>query len=190
MADLAKDRLASRLTALEARFENLRRALTEGARRVEREARHVRLSIDGARFALPVGTVREVLRYATLLRMPEAPTCLSGLLRLRGEVLPVIDPKLAWGHARTVPDLDTAIVLVEDGGRRYGLLVDSVDDVVELDASLHREADAEQTTLSPCVTSSHVAGTALIHVLDPSRLLAPAHFAELEAAFERWEAAR
>jgi purine-binding chemotaxis protein CheW len=190
VADLAGDHFASRLTALESRFQKLRQSLVESARRIEADARFVRVVIEGAHFALPVGRVREVLRYVLLDKMPEAPACMAGLLRIRGKVMPVIDPRRAWGKGHTAPDLDTAIVLVEDGGRTYGVLVDRVDDVVELDAASLHESDATQTALSPCVVSSHLVAGLLVHALDPSRLLAPAHFAELEAAFERWEAAR
>ena len=51
----------------------------------------VTFRIAGEEYGLPLDHVREILRVATLNRVPDVPECVLGVLTVRGQVLPVID---------------------------------------------------------------------------------------------------
>ena len=48
-------------------------------------------------FALDISTVREVLDYTPVTKVPQMPAYMRGVINLRGEVLPVLDMKLKFG---------------------------------------------------------------------------------------------
>jgi purine-binding chemotaxis protein CheW len=91
------------------------------------------LRVEGRRFALRLDSVREVVRMAALRPIPRAGLAQVGLLDLRGEVLPVISLRAAFGVPDLDDDLDSRIVIVRQAERSYGLKVDAVDTVIQLE---------------------------------------------------------
>src|SRR5882762_710360 len=49
------------------------------------------LMVNGASFAVPMATVRQVLRQPIVTRVPLSPTGLMGLLNVRGEIVALLD---------------------------------------------------------------------------------------------------
>ncbi len=90
-------------------------------------------------FALDISKVREVLNYTSITRVPRMPQFLSGVINLRGNVVPVIDLRLKLGMNAIRKTADTCIVIVEievDGEMTHmGALADSVKEVIDLDPS-------------------------------------------------------
>ncbi len=89
-------------------------------------------------FALEVANVREILEYIPITKVPRTPDFMTGVINLRGSVVPVTDMRLKLGMSETEKTIDTCIVVVEvriDGETALlGALVDSVQEVFELEA--------------------------------------------------------
>jgi purine-binding chemotaxis protein CheW len=83
-------------------------------------------------YAVNVSQLVEVLPPPQITRVPSVPDHILGVMNLRGEVLSVIDLKRFFGLNQGDPGADQAIVVVEYGGVRTGLLVDSIGDLVNL----------------------------------------------------------
>ncbi|MGF2075786.1 chemotaxis protein CheW, partial [Enterococcus casseliflavus] len=82
-------------------------------------------TIAGSRYALLLEHVQEVIAPRPLARVFHAPALVAGVMHLRGEVLPVLEPALLLG-GEPVADLDGRIVVAREsaaGGRRAGLRV-------------------------------------------------------------------
>jgi purine-binding chemotaxis protein CheW len=90
-------------------------------------------------YALAVGHVREVLEMSTITPLPRTPEYMRGVINVRGSVVPVIDLRLKLGMTRTEKSIDTCVVVLDvptpEGAVTVGALVDSVQEVVEFDAS-------------------------------------------------------
>ena len=90
-------------------------------------------------FALEIAKVREVLDYTRILKIPNMPAFIRGVINLRGDVVPVVDLRLKLGMVQREKSLNTCIVIVEVGmGDEIivmGVLVDSVEEVFTLDSS-------------------------------------------------------
>ena len=88
-------------------------------------------------FGVDVAKVREILELTTITRMPQMPEYVSGVINLRGSVVPVIDLKLKLGMPATARTVNTCIVLVEVRREEetivLGALADSVQEVYELE---------------------------------------------------------
>ncbi len=107
------------------------------------------LSINGTRqyltfrlgdeiFAIDVANVREILEFTKVTKVPKTPEYMRGVINLRGSVVPVLDMRQKFGMESTEKTIDTCIVVVEvtyeDEDIVIGALVDSVQEVFELDA--------------------------------------------------------
>jgi purine-binding chemotaxis protein CheW len=90
-------------------------------------------------FAVDVAKIREILDFTLATRVPGTPAFMRGVINVRGNVVPVVDMRLKFGLSITEKTVDTCIVVmeiaVEDEKTVLGALVDSVQEVFELEAS-------------------------------------------------------
>src|SRR5512142_1786952 len=96
-------------------------------------------TLDRERYAVEISKVHEVLEFTSVNRVPRTPEYLRGVINLRGNIVPVIDLRLKFGLSRTERTVDTCVVIteVQIGGEALvlGVLADSVQEVIELDAA-------------------------------------------------------
>ena len=64
--------------------------------------------------------------------VPKAPKFIEGVINLRGNVIPVIDLRKRFGMEKVEITKKTKIIIVEVSKRQFGLIVDSVAEVVTL----------------------------------------------------------
>lgn len=98
---------------------------------------YLTFTLDGEVFALEIASVREVLEFTGVTKVPRTPDFMRGVINLRGNVVPVVDLRLKYGMGRTESSVDTCIIIVEvdlDGEQTVlGALADSVQEVIELE---------------------------------------------------------
>lgn len=92
----------------------------------------VAFALGDEEYGLPIHAVREILRAPTLAEVPRAPAHVLGVATVRGEIVPVVDPRrrLALPAAPAVPR--ARVVVCETGDGPVGLLVDRVTEVFRL----------------------------------------------------------
>ena len=90
-------------------------------------------------FTVDVAKVREILDYTPATKVPGTPEFMRGVINVRGNVVPVVDMRLKFGLSATEKTVDTCIVVmeirVEEDTTVLGALVDSVQEVFELEAN-------------------------------------------------------
>ena len=90
-------------------------------------------------FAVDVAKIREILDFTLATKVPGTPEFMRGVINVRGNVVPVVDMRLKFGLSVTEKTVDTCIVVmeiaVEDDKTILGALVDSVQEVFELEAN-------------------------------------------------------
>lgn len=94
--------------------------------------------LGGECFAVPAGCVREILEVPPITRVPGAVPFASGLINVRGEVVPLADLRIPFGMRIAAADADTRVIVIETGqpggaGDLIGILADRVSDVGLLD---------------------------------------------------------
>lgn len=98
---------------------------------------YLTFKLDEEVFALDISTVREVLDFTKITKVPQTPEFMLGVINLRGSVMPVVDMRLKFGLSKTEPTVNTCIIIVEieldNEITMLGALVDSVQEVIELD---------------------------------------------------------
>lgn len=88
-------------------------------------------------FAANVSKVLNILELTKITKVPMAPPYMKGVINLRGDVLPVVDVRLKFGMEETQFTPSTCILVliiqIEDQTIHLGALVDSVQEVLEIE---------------------------------------------------------
>ena len=95
----------------------------------ESERHLVLFSLHGEHYAVPVASVREIIRYVAPGATATASGVIRGMINLRGRVVPIVDLSIRLGHSLEV-DGSTRILVLELSRGTLGLIVNSVDGVV------------------------------------------------------------
>jgi len=94
---------------------------------------YVTALIGGQLFGLPILRVQDVFAPERLTQVPLAPGEIAGVLNLRGRIVTLIDMRHRLGLAKRDGEQVVMALGVESRGESYGLLIDSVGEVLKLD---------------------------------------------------------
>ncbi|MBI4689816.1 MAG: purine-binding chemotaxis protein CheW [Nitrospirae bacterium] len=81
-------------------------------------------------FGVGIGRVVEILRSQKVYSIPELPEFLSGVINVRGEVIPLLDLRLRFGVH--IPAKKSRIITVRYENGKIGLLVDEIEEIISL----------------------------------------------------------
>jgi len=99
--------------------------------------RFLTMTLGDELFAIDIFSVREILDYTDITRIPQTPEFMRGVVNVRGSAVPVIDLRMKFGLGQVERTLNTRIVIVEikrdDAVSVMGALADSVKEVLELE---------------------------------------------------------
>ncbi len=73
----------------------------------------LRCQIGRGQYLIPLTKVLEIIRYVTPTPVPQTAAWVSGVMNLRGRVIPVMDLAVKFSEPASVPDEWTCIVLVD-----------------------------------------------------------------------------
>ena len=83
-------------------------------------------------YGIPISQIQEIDRLARITQVPKAAEFIEGVTNLRGEVIPVMSMRKRFDLDVKAPDDRTRIIIVDIGGVKTGLVVDSVREVLHL----------------------------------------------------------
>lgn len=119
-----------------------RQAPTADARAATQAASHkqyLTFMLGSEPFAIGILCIKEIIEYAGLTPVPMMPACIRGVINLRGSVVTVLDLAARFGNTSSEVTKKTCIVIVEvtseEGPQDIGMVVDSVNAVLEIPAS-------------------------------------------------------
>lgn len=98
-------------------------------------SRWLRLRCGGQTYALELLKIREVMLPTPLVPLRGVGQAVSGIMNLRGQVVPVLDLAMHFGGDRLATTPDTRIVVLSDRSEVLGLRVSAVEDIVLIDAA-------------------------------------------------------
>jgi purine-binding chemotaxis protein CheW len=88
--------------------------------------------IGDQEFCVDIMQVREIRGWTTATPLPRTPNFMKGVINLRGAVLPIVDLGARLGLQTTDPTARHVIMVINQGTRTLGLLVDAVSDIIEV----------------------------------------------------------
>ena len=96
---------------------------------------YITFVVGGQLFGLDIMAIREIRAWTPTTKLPRVPDYVAGVVNLRGTVLPVIELATRLGWSGSEPTPRHAIIVTQLRGQARGLIVDSVSDIITLDAS-------------------------------------------------------
>ena len=133
---------------------------------------YVTAMVGGQLFGLPIRRVQDVFIPERLTRVPLAQPEIAGVLNLRGRIVTLINLGFRLGLAREDNGGPPMAIGVELNGESYGLLIDSVGEVLKVDsAALERNPINLDPRLASVTTGIHRLDGQLLMVLDVDRVL-------------------
>lgn len=135
----------------------------------EDEAQVIAFRIGGEMHACDVQLVEEIVTKRQVHRLPDMPPRLLGMLRLRGELVPVVDvaPLLDLRLTAEQP----AILVASVGDVRVGVAVDAAEEVVTLTPAEYRAAPLTGAERDQFVVGVARIDGALVSLLDLAEML-------------------
>jgi chemotaxis signal transduction protein len=96
------------------------------------EVQLVTFMLGAEEYGIPISQIQEIDRLAKITKVPKAAEFIEGITNLRGEVIPVLDTRRRFELEVKPSDDHTRIIIVDLGGVKTGLVVDSVREVLNL----------------------------------------------------------
>jgi purine-binding chemotaxis protein CheW len=93
---------------------------------------YVTVMIGGQLFGLPISRVQDVFMPDRVTRVPLSAPEIAGVLNLRGRIVTAIDMRRRLGLGPRTDDKPSMAVGIELKGESYGLLIDTVGEVMKL----------------------------------------------------------
>ena len=91
---------------------------------------YIAFMAKGESYCVRIDIVREIRRWSSATLLPRCPEFVSGVINLRGAIVPVIDFAARLGKGVTEAHERHSIVIVEVDDCLFGLLVDAVSDIL------------------------------------------------------------
>jgi purine-binding chemotaxis protein CheW len=138
----------------------------------EQITEYVTTLIGGQLFGLPISRVQDVFMPERLTRVPLASSDVAGVLNLRGRIVTAIDMRARLGLPKREGDKPPMAVGVELRGESYGLLIDSVGEVLKLpDAGREANPINLDPRMAKMAAGIHRLDSQLLVILDVDRVL-------------------
>jgi purine-binding chemotaxis protein CheW len=135
-------------------------------------------SLGSEEYALPIGSVHEIIRYTEPRNVASDAAWIRGVIGLRGKIIPIFDLASRM-ELDTVGREPGKIVIVESGTGQVGIMVDEVEEVLTV--------SSDQLEDVPSANSESIEAIAkiedrLVILLNPEGLFARSGADEIAAA--------
>ena len=85
-------------------------------------------------YALPIASIFKIIDMVAITPLPQVNHAIEGIINVHGETVPIINLRRHLNMPQAPFKLHTHIILVQNGGPTFGLIVDQVMDVLSLPA--------------------------------------------------------
>jgi purine-binding chemotaxis protein CheW len=135
-------------------------------------------SLGTEEYALPIGSVHEIIRYTEPRSVASDAAWIRGVIGLRGKIVPIFDlvSRMGLEPAAAEPG---KIVIVESGSGQVGIMVDEVEEVLTVGSD---QLENVPIANSDSIEAIAKIGDRLVVVLNPAGLFARSGADDLAAA--------
>jgi purine-binding chemotaxis protein CheW len=120
--------------------------------------KYVVFQIGEGNYSIPLEEVSQIIRYENVKGIPTAPPFVDGVINVGGDVVPVVNLRTRFALDRVDISRKNRVIIVQKQDSRYGILVDSVREILDLD----RESVAPEAASVFGMKSEFVRGIAKI----------------------------
>lgn len=132
-------------------------------------------------YGIPISSVKEINRMSEVTPVPQTKSFVSGVMNLRGKVIPVIDLRLRLGMQKGDVTRDTCIVVIENNDGQVGMIVDAVSSVMDLTSEqIETESNTNEIDKSDLVIGLGKTPDQVIVLIDGKGVLTKTDYESLE----------
>lgn len=128
------------------------------SRLAELKGKYFSFNLASERYGLDILRVQEIISLINITRVPRAPDFITGVINLRGKVIPVLNMRLKLGFEKAENTEKTCIIVIEifreASPVTIGIIVDEVSEVITLTA----ENIAETPAAGAAVNTEYIMG--------------------------------
>ena len=108
--------------------------------RADKPLEFLSFTLGEEEYGIDIQKVQELRGYDAVTRIANAPEFIKGVVNLRGIIVPIIDMRVKFALGNPSYDQFTVVIVLNIGGRVVGMVVDSVSDVITLEADQIKDA--------------------------------------------------
>jgi purine-binding chemotaxis protein CheW len=152
---------------------------TEGPRR-----EFLTFRLGGEHYGIEILKVQEIRGYESPTAIANAPAFIKGVVNLRGVIVPILDLRVKFRLPDPKYDEFTVVIVLNVASRVVGVVVDSVSDVLALDAEAIRPTPefASATFDTRYITGLAQVDEQMLILLDIEKLLTSTEMALVDSA--------
>jgi len=135
------------------------------------EQQNVIFKLDNVEYGIDILQVNEIVKIQSIIKIPNTPEYVDGVINLRGTVIPIVDLKVKFNLGRKERDEDTRIIVVNVNAKTLGIVVDEVAEVVRI----NEDQIDNSSAISAHINDNYIKGVAkvadrLIIILDLEKI--------------------
>ncbi|MGG3889163.1 chemotaxis protein CheW [Metabacillus fastidiosus] len=122
-------------------------------------------------YGLPIEKVTSIEKMEGLNTIPEMPGYMKGVVKVRGELIPVLDTKQIFYRKDSVTGADLKLIVIQTDQLHVALIVEEAKEIIEI-----QEEDLKSINMGVLKPSSYFTAVAslenrLITIVDPNELI-------------------
>jgi purine-binding chemotaxis protein CheW len=139
---------------------------------------YILCTVASTAYGLSSRDVAHVELVDEVTRVPNAPPYVDGVVFSRGAVVPAVSLRARFGFERTPYDARTRLIVVQNGSRTVGFIVDAAREFVSIPRdAIHPPAEGMTDTSGRYLRGVATLGDRMVLILDVAELL---NYDELE----------
>lgn len=99
------------------------------------ETKQVIFALGEEEYGLDIMVVNAIEKYTDIVRIPNAPSYIHGIINLRGEVIPVYNLRKKFGFAEKAVDENSKLIVARTNNMKMAYEVDEVKGIMEIPAA-------------------------------------------------------
>jgi purine-binding chemotaxis protein CheW len=123
-------------------------------------------------FGIPAIDVVELSRNLDVTAVPKGPSFVSGLMNLRGQLVPAVDMHIRLGIGDSKSDGKGVSIILSSSGAQVALIVDAVGEILSLNSNFFEPPPNKLTALAKeVVLGVYKLPDRLLLILDPVKIV-------------------
>lgn len=114
----------------------------------DKEIKVLIFGLNGEYYATDILDVERILGYEQPTEMPDVPKFVEGVINHENKILPIINLAKKFNFHPNEKNDQTKIIVIKNDNKKFGIIVDNVYEVTDVDYSLFEEAPTITTTIS------------------------------------------
>ena len=134
---------------------------------------YLTFKVGGEDYGIDLLSVTEIRGWSAERPLPNSPSHVRGVINLRGLVIPIYDLRIRLGAPADAPSVSHVVIVVQAAAGDFGLLVDSVSDILPVDDSERQPVPSTAVAAADNFLAALVArDERMISLIDLDRLVA------------------